>query len=173
MVELGFFEIGGHPDIVRHQRHQVLPDLDIITDRHVLVGDVAGHGRREPGVGEIELRLLHLRRRRLQIGLGGLDLCLGKCDLGVGCVDLALCGSEGRRGALGVRDGVVELLLRQRRRVDPCQLLIALNVDCRIGGIGLGDPASARNSSRLARETLSCAWACASLPAALALLADA
>ena len=44
LVELRLLEVGGDPDLDRHQRHQVLPDLHIVAGRDVLVGDAPASG---------------------------------------------------------------------------------------------------------------------------------
>jgi hypothetical protein len=71
--KLRFLEIGGDPDVERHQRRQRLSDLHVVTRRDVLVRDGAGLGGEDLRVGEVEPRLLHLRLCAVQCGFSGLD----------------------------------------------------------------------------------------------------
>ena len=126
LADLGFLVIGGDPDLIRHQRHQRLADLDIVAERDGLVRDAAGHRGADHGVGEVEARLLHLRRRRAHAGFGRLDLCLVKRQLGLARRDLLLRSSEIGRVAARRRRVVVELLARYRQPAHLAQHLVAL-----------------------------------------------
>jgi len=138
VVEVRFLEIGRHPDMVGDQRHQVLADLNVVADSHTLAGDTPGEGGTDPGVGQVEARLLDLRLRRAHAGFGSRDLGLVQGQLGRGHGDLVLRGGEAG-GSTTRRGGVVvELLPRQCHRSDPRQLLGSLQVRRRVRRVRLG-----------------------------------
>ena len=101
------------------------------------------------GVGEIEPRLLGLRRRAPQRRLRGVDLAPRHGELRLGRLEAALRRDQRRRGPPGGRGGVVERRLGDRQLGN--QRLAALELGQRVGRIGFGD---AHLGARLVRVGL-------------------
>src|SRR5262249_21194224 len=70
MLELGFLEIGGDPDLVKgNNRQQLLALLNVHSDYDILVYLAAGR-RRDPGIPQIQFSLGEQCALLLNIGRG-------------------------------------------------------------------------------------------------------
>ena len=136
-LELRLLEVGGDPDFQRHQCDEVLADLHVVAGRDVPAGDRAGLRGGDLGVGEIEPRLLDLRRRAPEDRFRGVDLAARHGELRLGRLEAALRRDQGRRRPPRRRRGVVERLLGGRQLGN--QGLAALELGQRVGRIGFGD----------------------------------
>jgi len=61
VAELGLLEIRVDPDITqRADRHEALPDLDVVAGIHVAAGDNAVNLREDRAIAQIELGLIEI-----------------------------------------------------------------------------------------------------------------
>ncbi len=112
MLELGFFEIGGDPHLVGHDREQLLAGRDVGADIDLAVDHLARDRRDDVQIAVDHLRLLDPRDRGGALRTGRLDVLLRGQEVGMCAVRLTL-----RRIRLcGLRLRIRARLLDLRRR---------------------------------------------------------
>ena len=131
-VELGLLEVGGDPEVVGHDRHQLLARLHVAAWRDVELGDVAVDRRGDAGVAERDVALPGLRLAGGVLRLERRDLHLGDADLGRGVLRLLHRREVLGGGVAGRLQRLVELLRRHRLRRRRPQIAIAGEI---VGGL--------------------------------------
>ena len=130
--ELGLLEVGGDPEVVRHDRHQLLARRDVAAGRDVEVGDMAVDRRDDARVAQRDVALLGLRLAGRMLRLERADLRRRDPDLGGGVLGL-LERREVLRGGVARRlQRLVELLRRDRLWRRRAQVAVAGEV---VGGL--------------------------------------
>src|SRR5580693_4709948 len=86
-VQLGLLEVGGYPNISRHDGHQSLAGLNVGSNLYRLAGYMPGFRSVNLGVRKFQLRLI--------------DGSLGFTDIGAGALSLGLADGDLLRGRIG------------------------------------------------------------------------
>ncbi|MCY1169599.1 hypothetical protein D9M73_96440 [compost metagenome] len=119
VAQLGFLEIGGHPDVIGHNRHQLRARPDIRPDIDLTINHLPRDRRDQPVVAERDIGLPHRCLPRLDHRTCGGNLAARNRDIGSGAIDLLprrrrFCSGGTRRCPCRIK-----LLPGNGGRVDP------------------------------------------------------
>ncbi len=88
--KLCLFEIRVHPDVAkRANRHQALPDLDVVSRIHISSHHHSINFRNDGAIAEVQLGLIEIALCALQLGLGLLQSRRILNNVGIDLVDVA------------------------------------------------------------------------------------